>query len=197
MSSRSLLLAQKETLRHEIKNRWALFSSGVAPKFLKERLQDHLGWWLRKHPGIWATYRPLKKEADPLVGPVTGIQWAFPRMAKDHLEFVLANPEGSEPWMRHRWGIEEPPSCAPMVARDELTGILIPGLAFDLQGARLGRGAGFYDRTLMDLGAGPFAGIKVGIAYGFQMVETLPMEPHDVRMDVIVTEQSVFECGGF
>ena len=64
---------------------------------------------------------------------------------------------------------------------------IVPGLAFDLTGARLGRGKGFYDRWL---GANP--GVRtVGVCFNCQILERIPAEPHDVRVDAILTE------GGF
>ena len=62
--------------------------------------------------------------------------------------------------------------------------IIVPGVAFDPTGNRMGRGRGFYDRLLKST---PNA-IKVGVAYDFQMLDTLPVEPHDVKMDLIITE---------
>jgi len=67
--------------------------------------------------------------------------------------------------------------------------VIVPGAAFDLSGGRLGLGGGYYDRFL------PLAAnaVKVALAYDFQLVDTLPTEPHDVKIDaVITTERSVF-----
>ena len=65
--------------------------------------------------------------------------------------------------------------------------VIVPGLAFDRQGNRVGFGGGFYDRFLSGLDA-----VKVGIAYGFQLGEALPTEPHDVGLDWLVTESRIF-----
>jgi 5-formyltetrahydrofolate cyclo-ligase len=61
---------------------------------------------------------------------------------------------------------------------------LVPGLAFDGRGVRLGRGLGWYDRAL---GQRP-RGVRIGLAYGFQVVSLLPEAPWDVRMHAVVTE---------
>ena len=60
--------------------------------------------------------------------------------------------------------------------------IVVPGVAFDHTGNRMGRGRGLYDRLLKST---PHA-IKMGVAYGFQMLDTIPMEPHDVKMDLVI-----------
>lgn len=64
---------------------------------------------------------------------------------------------------------------------------LVPGIAFDLSGTRLGRGAGVYDRLLENV-----AGIKIGVLYQVQIVDFLPRDKHDCRMDMLVTEQDIF-----
>jgi len=69
---------------------------------------------------------------------------------------------------------------------------LVPGLAFDLLGGRLGRGRGFYDRLLRE---GLFHGIKVGYAWDWQLVDKVPCEQHDIRMDYIVTERKLLQVG--
>jgi 5-formyltetrahydrofolate cyclo-ligase len=67
--------------------------------------------------------------------------------------------------------------------------IFIPGLAFDVKGYRLGYGGGFYDRVLRETRA-----LKVGVCYSFQLVESLPVEPHDVPVDLILTESGIIRC---
>jgi 5-formyltetrahydrofolate cyclo-ligase len=65
---------------------------------------------------------------------------------------------------------------------------LVPGVVFDRQGNRLGYGRGFYDRLLRQL---PREVLRVGLAFECQVVEELPVEPHDERMDWLVTEAGV------
>lgn len=59
--------------------------------------------------------------------------------------------------------------------------ILVPGVAFDKSGNRLGRGKGYYDKVLKQTGA-----YKLGVCFDFQLVECVPVEPHDVKMDRVV-----------
>ncbi len=89
-----------------------------------------------------------------------------------------------------RGGVAEPvrPRWAPRAARADLA--VVPGLAFDCAGGRLGYGRGHYDRLL----AAPTlrGALKVGLAFAGQIVSRVPMGPRDVRLDVIVTETAVF-----
>jgi 5-formyltetrahydrofolate cyclo-ligase len=66
---------------------------------------------------------------------------------------------------------------------------LVPGLAFDSRGNRIGYGGGYYDRLLSDIN-----GRKVGLAYDFQILEQVPCEAHDEQVDMVLTEKRIIEC---
>jgi len=85
-------------------------------------------------------------------------------------------------WKTGAHGIREPVSASEAVSTD-LRVIVVPGVAFDALGGRLGHGNGHYDRLL----AGSPA-LRVGLCYENRLIESVPMESHDVRMDVVVTE---------
>ncbi len=85
------------------------------------------------------------------------------------------------------YGIPEPPLKNPLIEADAIELILVPGLAFDLQKFRLGYGGGFYDRFLRTTKA-----TKIGIAFSFQIVEALPFDSWDEKMDFILTEKGFF-----
>jgi 5-formyltetrahydrofolate cyclo-ligase len=81
-----------------------------------------------------------------------------------------------------KFGISEPkPACA-RLPLNRLDFVLVPGVAFDFTGHRLGRGQGFYDRLLASIAA-----TKCGVAFDFQILERLPAETHDVRMNCLLT----------
>jgi 5-formyltetrahydrofolate cyclo-ligase len=87
-------------------------------------------------------------------------------------------------------GILEPrPVAIRPVHADRIDAWLVPGVAFDEHGNRLGRGMGYYDRLLCGV-----HGVKIALAYDFQVLNEVPSEPHDVRMDFIVTETKVVHC---
>jgi len=88
------------------------------------------------------------------------------------------------------FGVAEPRSGCPVVSPNRLDFVIVPGLAFTLEGRRVGRGKGHYDRLLASVG-----GVKCGVAFDEQIVEAIPVEPHDVRMDWIVTPTR-FVCSG-
>jgi 5-formyltetrahydrofolate cyclo-ligase len=90
-----------------------------------------------------------------------------------------------------RWDIQVPPLEAPEVLPDVL---LVPLLAFDRKGFRLGYGGGFYDRTLEKLRALKNV-TAIGIAYSGQEMVTVPRDDFDQRLDWIMTEKETFKCG--
>jgi 5-formyltetrahydrofolate cyclo-ligase len=84
------------------------------------------------------------------------------------------------------YSIPEPKmDCRLPVRYEDCDLCIIPGVAFDEKGHRLGHGMGFYDRLLRF----PHQALKIGLAFEVQMVKTLPTEPHDVALDMILTER--------
>jgi 5-formyltetrahydrofolate cyclo-ligase len=89
----------------------------------------------------------------------------------------------------NHFGIPQPPEEAALfLPTAAIPLFLVPGLAFDARGGRLGYGLGFYDRAFA--GAAPGA-LKVGLAFETQILERVPTGPHDVPMDLVVTEDRV------
>ena len=86
----------------------------------------------------------------------------------------------------------EPPASAPIVPGREIDLVCVPGVAFDARGGRLGRGRGHYDATLARL---PRSAFRVGLALESQIVPAVPNEPHDERLDAVVTETRVLAAG--
>lgn len=79
----------------------------------------------------------------------------------------------------------EEPTGSETVDPSQIELVVVPAVAYDRRGNRLGRGKGFYDRLLKNTRA-----TKVGIGYEFQLVDEVPTEPHDVTMDIIITQNS-------
>ena len=92
---------------------------------------------------------------------------------------LVQSPSGLE---RARFGILEPSPAAALLPLNQLDLALVPGVAFDVGGGRLGRGKGFYDRLLVSVTA-----VKCGVALDYQLEPNIPREPHDLIMDCIVT----------
>ncbi|MHB1157789.1 MAG: 5-formyltetrahydrofolate cyclo-ligase [Phycisphaerales bacterium] len=93
-----------------------------------------------------------------------------------------------------RYGVKSPTNAPPIPAR-MIDLVIVPGLGFDLTGHRLGRGGGFYDRFLSRQN---FRGLTCGLTLEQQVVEHIPTQPHDVRLDMLATERRIlrFREGG-
>ncbi|MGF7143979.1 5-formyltetrahydrofolate cyclo-ligase [Anaerotaenia torta] len=117
----------------------------------------------------------------------------LPRVeSRERMEFYLF-PEGAQLCVS-RFGVPEPvPDTAmdtamrytPEEAPQERPVMLMPGLAFDPMGNRIGYGAGYYDKYLADFPEDYF--FKIGICYDFQLLEHIPSGPHDIRADMVIT----------
>ncbi len=92
----------------------------------------------------------------------------------------------------HRLGFEQPRLGAPMIAFDDVDVVLIPGLAFDRQGNRLGRGKGYYDALLAQL---PVGTARVGVTVDELLVDEVPTEAHDQRVSWVATESGIHRTG--
>ncbi len=109
------------------------------------------------------------------------------------MEFKLFADE--HPMVLNRYGIEEPPPTAPGLAPMQLDVVLVPLVAFDGRGYRIGMGAGYYDRAfaarqsaIADASSGP---LLVGLAHEGQRVDRVPEQAWDVPLDIVVTEDGV------
>lgn len=154
-----------------------------------DELNKRLTEFLRTQTGVWAGFEPLGFEADvrPAIEQASHLKWAFPRIEHDTLKFYAVR--GREELVQNHYGIWEPdPTRARHVHHDEFHGMLIPGLAFDESGNRLGRGKGFYDRALAEI-LQTNQPLKVGVALERQIArQELPRDAHDVAMDLVITE---------
>jgi len=131
-------------------------------------------------------FAALPGEPDPLTPWPEGKSIALPRVDGEILvPHVVESPADLRPGC---FGILEPSVDAP-VAGNAFDVILVPGLAFDQSGRRLGRGRGYYDRFL----AGT-SGLRVAVCFDWQLVDTIPVEPHDLAMDAILTPSKIIIC---
>lgn len=124
-----------------------------------------------------------------------GGQVCLPAIDWDARTMRPAAVDSLDSLIARRYGVPEPPAGSAMVELAEIDVILVPGLAFDSRGGRLGRGAGFYDRLLErvgdEVGIGGGQPVVIGVGFGLQLCDRVPMEPHDRRMDAIASETGV------
>ncbi len=151
----------------------------------------------RSKTPIVAGYLPFRTEIDPraLMRALAaqGARLCLPRTppkgaAGAALTFHLCDPDNPDQLEKSPWGVIEPKTHLPQARPDV---VLVPLLGFDRAGNRLGQGQGHYDRTLEALRAtGPV--LAVGVAFAAQEVAHIPIEPHDQRLDWIITPTKAY-----
>jgi 5-formyltetrahydrofolate cyclo-ligase len=110
---------------------------------------------------------------------------AVPVWQPDRRAYGWGRTTASTRWRQGKFRIEEPDPVV-LVPPEFLRVLVLPGVAFDFTGGRLGRGGGFFDRLIVQSPA-----FMIGLCTERCLVESLPMEPHDVRMDAVMTEKRI------
>ena len=143
-----------------------------------------------RRAGVIGLYAPIHNEVDTAEVCAQALATAkkvlYPAVCGDKLEFRRILAPGM--LQKGTFGILEPAvSCEPLDPSDADL-VVIPGIAFDAAGKRIGYGKGYYDKTLHHLEG---QGKLVGFCYDFQLVDAIAGEPHDVLMDLLITEKRV------
>jgi 5-formyltetrahydrofolate cyclo-ligase len=184
----SLPLSDKAALRERILARRDLVSLALQETFALQQ-RDHALDGLH-FKGVVAGYAPIRREADPMpllqVLADRGLTLALPCLKENRtLTFRTWHP--GDVLRTNRLNIEEPLPNAQEVKPDMF---LMPLVAFDEYGQRLGYGGGYYDRLL---GEKTYERARrVGYGYEFQKVDRLPREAHDATLDYVVTEAKLY-----
>jgi 5-formyltetrahydrofolate cyclo-ligase len=146
-------------------------------------------------PGMVVSgFSPLKSEMNPI--PLmrrfadAGAGLALPVVAGRNKPLIMRSYAFGQPLNSGVWGIREPFPDAEEVLPDVM---IVPLAAFDSKGHRIGYGAGYYDMTINRLRLlKPVT--TIGFAYAAQQVAVVPTEPHDARLDYVLTEREVIKC---
>ena len=145
---------------------------------------------------VVSAFMPMKSEINPL--PLlrklaeAGAVLALPVVAGRGKPLVMRAWRWGEDLAQGVWGLREPKPDAPEVDPDIL---LVPLLAFDRTGHRIGYGAGYYDMTIAGLRARK-AVTAIGLAFAAQEIAAVPATPRDERLDLVLTEREVIEIRG-
>lgn len=145
-------------------------------------------WAVLREARTILTYLAFRNEPDLslLFDLLPHVQWAIPRIEGQRLLAHLYDPAHL---VRHHFGILEPAPDLPVIEPTVLNVILVPGVAFDRRGGRLGFGGGYYDRFLPTTPA-----VRVAATYDECLCEALPCDEHDQRMDWVVTPTEEIHC---
>lgn len=177
----------KNQLRQQLRERLETISASQREKFSEQvyaRLQKQSAWQEAKSVLFFAPH-----SSEPDIWPLISAALAqkkivtFPKFVAGKNSYIACRIENSDrDFQRGQFGIREPNAASVEIPLNCLDLALVPGIGFDLMGRRLGRGKGFYDRLLAQI-----PGTKCGVCFDEQIVETIPTEPHDVRLNYILT----------
>jgi 5-formyltetrahydrofolate cyclo-ligase len=172
---------QKNILRKEIQSQGDHYDNNDISIKLLHLLRNTDVWKNAKHIMM---YSPFKEEIDLLVLlQEPNKKFYFPRIDKKLLKVVHVT--SSYDFEKGTYDIGEPKNSCPVFPPEKIDLIIVPGLAFDTKGNRLGRGQGFYDRFLKNLKK--YKHIQtIALAYPFQIQENIPFEPHDQKVDRVI-----------
>lgn len=166
-------MSDKEILRLEIKRRLSQISEHDFHQLnalVDLQFNHFLNHFSELKTKTIGAYLPMKRELN--ICSLSKLRVAYPMQDNEEMKFGIAHaPLTEKIWLE---------SAQEIVVPDWY---LVPGLGFDLNGHRLGRGKGFYDRYLAE-----HKGLKVALALSMQLEEKILTEDHDVRMDFIITE---------
>lgn len=170
------------------KGEWRRWARAVRPPVLlaetSERVVGHLVDWLLAAPPGWVvSYCAMPDEVD-----LSGIA----RRTDRPLALTRTPPAGpltlhaaDGPLETHRYGFSQPAAGAPSVEPSQVGVVLVPGMVFDRTGARLGRGAGYYDGLLPCIDSGA---ALVGVTTDQMVADAIPVDDHDIAMTHLATE---------
>lgn len=179
------MISEKAALRTAVKNRTAALTQ-------EEMNRQSAAVCMRLaqtsefiNAGTVLVYSAMKGECDPgLLADIAygmGKRVAYPRCEGNELGLYVGD---THQLTEGAFGILEPDDSCEKTDMSEVDFAVIPGVAFDRNGGRLGRGRGYYDRLLKGTGA-----VKAGICFNEQIVDNVPMDAHDGRMDMIAAEK--------
>jgi 5-formyltetrahydrofolate cyclo-ligase len=188
--------AAKASLRKQIRDALQKISPAARTTLsvqIRDRLKEQVIW---KNAGAVLFFAPLPDELDlwPLLEEAlaAGKIAALPRFNPASKNYVACRVQNLRSEIAPGgFGIREPAARCAGIPLDRFDLILVPGVAFDWHGHRLGRGRGFYDRLLAGV-----RGVKCGITFDEQMVNDVPAGPSDVRMNFILTPTRAAEIAG-
>jgi len=186
----------KASLRQQVRTRLNALSSqprATASREICSRLRQQAIW---QTAGSILFFAPMADEPDiwPLVEEslASGKTAALPRFSAERSAYAAGQVRDLEQDIRiGRFQVREPAVTCPEVALSQFDLILVPGVAFDRQGRRLGRGKGYYDRWLRDAQGT----LLCGVAFDEQWLDEIPAEAHDITMQRVVTPTGFFRCG--
>ena len=162
-----------------------------------DKIADAVAQLLAQQPAgaIIALYAPKGTEVDTAridaFCRACHLRVVYPRIVGGERRLAM-HEAAIEELVPATFGLREPLATAPVVELADVAVVIVPGLAFDRAGGRIGWGRGYYDVTLV---AAP-AALRIGLAFECQIVDRVPHDPHDALVHYVVTEAAIYRAQG-
>lgn len=181
-----------QTRKMMIKNRDEM--SPLERENLSKKILDNIiQWEVFQGAKRIMTYHSFRSEVDTIqlikYSLNSSKEVILPKSIKDGFKILPCRIDSLDELEKSSYGILEPLE-EKVVDRDSIDLIIVPGVAFDREGFRLGYGAGFYDRFLEE-----YKGITAGVCFSSQIIEDVYKDEHDARMDYLITEMGITKTG--
>lgn len=187
--------AAKQAVRDAVRAARATLTETERANAARAVAHTVLGLWDLHEAKALMAYLATFEEIDPhpIVDAlrVRGLTIAMPRI-DEPAGLAVHVVENDSLLVTGPFGVLEPALSTPRLRPDELDVVLVPGVAFDPAGGRIGYGGGFYDQLLPRLRGDC---VRIGLAFDEQIVEEVPVQPHDSPVDVVVTPSAVYRRG--
>jgi 5-formyltetrahydrofolate cyclo-ligase len=180
---------KKQQIRDEISRKRRYLKEDEKKTFddsIAKKLTSLKEWKKSKYILIYVSHKNEIKTTDIIK---TNIKKKHIIVPKTHLRFhtlSLHKIKTINDLIKGRYDLLEPHAHTEIISPEEIELAIIPGIAFDLKGHRIGYGKAYYDRLNKHLKCP-----KIGLAYSFQIVENIPAQSHDIPLDILVTEKDV------
>ena len=192
----AMLTSSVSDLKNELRQRCKAIRKDLGDETRREAswsISNRLAAWdVFQASDVILTYMPIRGEVDlrPLLVEYPGKRWLLPRILPGENGRMVFHAYQPDNLIVHTFGMAEPAPHLPQVSPGEIQLVLVPGLAFDRSGWRLGFGGGYFDRFLHD-----FAGISVGVLFRALLLEVIPHGQIDIPMEWLATEEELIITG--
>jgi len=177
----------QDQIRSRIRQKRQSLSQQYVAQHTEQLMHHLLGMPHFNEANKIASYMAFAGEADPRPLLTSDKMFYLPRIHQQQMSFHQWQDQAD--LFENQFGILEPPACAPPISPQHLDLVLMPLVAFDQSGHRIGMGGGYYDRLFQFRQYQTAPPLLIGLAYAFQETNEIITQSWDVSMDAVVTEE--------
>jgi 5-formyltetrahydrofolate cyclo-ligase len=179
-SIRKAISAKRRSLNHNLKEKF--------DKLIQKKLENSIEWKKAKNILIYISHIHEVNTINLIKSWSKEKNFIIPKTNKKKLILTLHEFKSFEDLILGNYNILEPKKNSKIVKPKKIDLAIIPGIAFDLNGNRIGYGKAYYDYLMPYLSC-----LKIGLAYSVQIVDNIPAEKHDQKIDILITDKKIYK----